>query len=87
MSVGGGNKLKGVSENLIKAIDFAKKNKTKIFGIIGKKDCYAKIKGDNVLVIPEVYTKLVTPLTESYQSIIWHCLVSHPMLQKNSTKW
>ena len=52
-----------------------------------KKDGYAKIKGDNVLVIPEVDTKLVTPLTESYQSIIWHCLVSHPMLQKNSTKW
>tara|TARA_Y100000590_G_scaffold15342_2_gene18417 strand:- start:802 stop:1392 length:591 start_codon:yes stop_codon:yes gene_type:complete len=87
MSVGGGNKLKGVSENLIKAMDFAKKNKTKIFGIIGKKDGYAKIKGDNVLVIPEVDKKLVTPLTESYQSIIWHCLVSHPMLQKNSTKW
>ena len=39
-SVGGGNKKKKVSTNLIKAIDFAKKRKTKVFGIVGRKDGY-----------------------------------------------
>ena len=28
--------------------------------------------------------KLITPLTESYHAVIWHCIVSHPMLQKNN---
>ena len=34
-----------------------------------------------------VNKNLITPLTESFQAIIWHCLVSHPLLQKNKTKW
>ena len=29
--------------------------------------------------------KNITPLTESFQSIIWHLLVSHPKLKKNKT--
>ena len=37
-SVGGGNKKKNVSTNLITAIQYAKKVKAKIFGIIGRKD-------------------------------------------------
>ena len=37
LSVGGGNKQKKVSTNLIKAIDYSKKKKLKIFGVIGKK--------------------------------------------------
>ena len=39
-SVGGGNKKAGVSTNLIKAIDLAKRKKAKIFGIVGRKDRY-----------------------------------------------
>ena len=29
----------------------------------------------------------ITPYAESFQTIIWHCLVSHPLLQKVKTKW
>ena len=49
-SVGGGSKSKKVSVNLIQAIDYAKKKKIKIFGVIGKKNGYAKKKGDNILL-------------------------------------
>ena len=35
-SVGGGNREKSVSVNLIHAIDYAKKIKSKIVGIVGK---------------------------------------------------
>ena len=29
----------------------------------------------------------VTPLSEGMQGIVWHCLVSHPVLQTKRTKW
>ena len=29
----------------------------------------------------------ITPHSEEFQTVIWHCLVSHPKLQKNETKW
>ena len=31
--------------------------------------------------------KLVTPHTEAFQAVVWHCLVSHPKLQRQATKW
>tara|TARA_Y100000816_G_C25882649_1_gene460526 strand:- start:13 stop:621 length:609 start_codon:yes stop_codon:yes gene_type:complete len=86
-SVGGGNKKKNISTNLIKAIDYSKRKKIKVFGVIGKNDGYAKKKGDNVIVIPEIDKKMVTPFSEAFQAVIWHCLISHPLLQENNTKW
>ena len=87
LSVGGGDKKKKISENLIVALNYGKSKGAKIAGIVGKEGGYIKKKGDYVLVIPEVDKNLVTPLTESYQSIIWHLIVSHPELKKNQTKW
>jgi len=86
-SVGGGNIKAKVSVNLIKAVDLAKERKSKIFGIIGKEDGYTNDQGDIILVLPETNNKLITPLSESFQAILWHCLVSHPLLQMQSTKW
>lgn len=87
LSVGGGSKTKKVSVNIIKAIDYAKKKKIKIFGIIGKKNGYAKLRGNKVIVVPEVDKKMITPFSESFQAVIWHCLVSHPLIQERKTKW
>jgi D-sedoheptulose 7-phosphate isomerase len=87
LSVGGGNKKKKVSVNLIEAVKFAKIKKSKIFGIIGKKDGYVKKQGHNVIVIPEIDKKLVTPYSEAFQAVVWHALVSHPNLQTSKTKW
>ena len=86
-SVGGGNKKFNVSVNLIKAADYAKKLKTKIFGIVGKKDGYIYKKADRVILVPMVNEKMVTPYSEAFQAVIWHCLVSHPLLQEKKTKW
>ena len=87
LSVGGGNKKKNISTNLVMAIDYAKKINSNIFGIIGKQDGYAKKSSNKVIVIPEVDKKLVTPFSEAFQAVVWHCLVSHPKLQVNKTKW
>ena len=87
MSVGGGNLKKKVSVNLVKAIKFAKKRKSKIISIVGKKNGYA-YKNSNISILIEVKNSiLVTPISETFQVLIWHLLVSHPKLQKNKTKW
>ena len=86
-SVGGGSVEKNVSINLINAVDFAKKNGIKILGIVGKKDGYVAKKGDSVLCISPKNQKLITPISESFQSLIWHAIVSHPLMEVNKTKW
>ena len=86
-SVGGGDNKRKVSQNLIEAVNFAKSKKSKIFGIVGRNGGFTKKNGDYVLVIPNTDDKLVTPLSESYQSIVWHCIVSSPELKINKTKW
>ena len=52
-SVGGGDKKKNISVNLIEAVKFAKKKRAKVFGIIGRKKLCKKV-GDNVIIIPVV---------------------------------
>ena len=87
LSVGGGNQEKQVSVNLIKAIEYAKEKNAKVFGIVGRDGGFTKKAGDNVVVVPVVDEKLVTPHSEAFQAVVWHCLVSHPMLQIQATKW
>ena len=86
-SVGGGNQKKKVSVNLIKAIDYARNKKSKVLGIVGRDGGYTKKKGDAVIIIPTLDKKLITPYAESFQSVIWHCLVTHPKLQSKKMKW
>ena len=87
LSVGGGDSKKNVSVNLINAIKYSTEIGSKIFGIVGRDGGFAKIKGDNIIIIPNLDNNLVTPLTESFQAVVWHCLVSHPKLQLVPTKW
>ena len=86
-SVGGGDLKKKVSVNLIEAVKFAKKKKSKIFGVVGRKKSFIFKTSDNVILVPEINKKLKTPYTETFQAVIWHSLVSHPLLQLNKTKW
>ena len=87
LSVGGGNLEKRVSVNLIQAIDLARERKAKVFGIVGRDGGHTKQAGDVVVVIPPVSEKNVTPHSEAFQAVVWHCLVSHPNLQMEPTKW
>ena len=86
-SVGGGNLEKNVSVNLINAIKEAKKHNMKIFSIVGKSDGYAALNSDVSIIIQVKDLSLITPMSEAFQSVIWHCIVSHPDLAVNATKW
>ncbi len=86
-SVGGGNKEKNVSVNLINALQYAKEVQAKIFGIVGRDGGYTKIVADVCVVVPTVNSGTVTPHAEAFQSVLWHLVVSHPSLKVHEMKW
>jgi len=86
-SVGGGNLEKNVSPNIVSALKEAKERGTRIFGVVGRDGGYTKKVGDCVIVVPTIDSSRVTPHTEAFQAVVWHCLVSHPALQQIATKW
>ena len=85
LSVGGGTDH--VSHNLVHAINYAKSQQARVLGIVGLDSGHTAKVGDLVVVVPEGPPEWVTPLSESFQSLILHCIVSHPSLQKGKTKW
>jgi D-sedoheptulose 7-phosphate isomerase len=87
LSVGGGNVEKNVSVNIVNALKEAKSRGMKIMGVVGRDGGYTKEIGDVVVVVPTVDESRVTPHTEAFQAVVWHCLVSHPDLQQMATKW
>lgn len=86
-SVGGGDEKHQISTNLVNAMKYAKECGAKIVGIVGKTGGYANDVGDAVVIIRTSESHLVTPITEGFQAVIWHLLVSHPMLKVNTAKW
>jgi len=86
-SVGGGDAEKNISVNLVRALDEAKRRGLKIYGVVGRQGGYTKQAGDAVVVVPTVNAAHVTPHTEAFHAVVWHCLVSHPKLQITGTKW
>lgn len=86
-SVGGGNREKNVSVNLVRAIDLADTVGAKVFGIVGRDGGYTRQKATACAVIPPLSSDRVTPHTEGLAAVIWHLLVSHPALKAHQTKW
>jgi D-sedoheptulose 7-phosphate isomerase len=86
-SVGGGNREKNVSVNLVKSLELAREVGAKIFGIVGRDGGYTKQVADACVLIPVISPDRTTPHTEGFAAVVWHLLVSHPALQKSATKW
>ncbi len=86
-SVGGGDMERNVSTNIVKAVDMAKQIGMKVFGVVGRATGHTATHGDAVIVVPAVDPALITPHSEAFQAVVWHCLVSHPDLQQKKTKW
>jgi D-sedoheptulose 7-phosphate isomerase len=86
-SVGGGNREKNVSTNLVRAIDRARETGAGVFGIVGRDGGHTAKNATSALVIPPLFADRITPHTEGLCAVVWHLLVSHPRLQRNATKW
>ena len=86
-SVGGGNREKNVSANLVHALVYAKEQNTKIVGVVGRDGGYTAQVADACCLIPVVNPVNTTPHTEAFHAVVWHALVSHPKLKICETKW
>jgi len=86
-SVGGGDAERNVSANLIEAIKLAKEVSAKTMAIVGRPDGYAAKSCDASITLNVQDVELVTPIAEAYQGVIWHLLVSHPLIKIAQTKW
>lgn len=87
LSVGGGNIEKGISLPLVRAIDYAKEIGSAIIGIVGRSEGYTAKKADVCIIVPQVNHRTITAHTESFQAMLWHLTVSHPLLKANEMKW
>jgi D-sedoheptulose 7-phosphate isomerase len=86
-SVGGGNRERNVSVNLVRALEHAREVGARIFGIVGRDGGTTRELADACVIIPTVVAERVTPHTEGMCAVVWHLLVSHPELQRSPTKW
>lgn len=86
-SVGGGNREKNVSVNLVRALELAKEVGASVYGIVGRDGGYTAQVADACVLVPTVHPDRITPHTEGFAAVIWHLLVSHPALAKSKTKW
>lgn len=87
LSVGGGDVERGVSVNLIRAMDEAQARGATVLAIVGRDGGHAARIADVAVIVPTLDASLVTPIAESFQSVILHCLVSEPSLALGSAKW
>jgi D-sedoheptulose 7-phosphate isomerase len=86
-SVGGGDAERNISANIVRALEEAKSRALRIYGVVGRDGGFTKKVGDDVVVVPTLDPKTVTPHTEAFQAVVWHCLVSHPSLAIKEAKW
>jgi D-sedoheptulose 7-phosphate isomerase len=86
-SVGGGNREKRVSNNLVLALEHGKKVGARIYGIVGRDGGYTREAAEACVVIPPLNPERITPHTEGLCAVLWHLLVTHPALKMQATKW
>lgn len=87
LSVGGGDADRGISPNLVKAVDLAHAERATIAAIVGRDGGYTATIADVCVLIPVVNPAATTPHTEAFQAVVWHLIVSHPDLLRGAMKW
>src|SRR5712664_2202343 len=87
LSVGGGDADRGISVNLVRALEHAKTVGARVCGIVGRTGGFTAKVADACVIIPTVNPATVTAHSEAFQAVVWHLLVSHPALQRSEMKW
>ena len=85
-SVGGGSRSHGISLNVVGAVELARSVGASVFGVVGRSDGATAELADACVVVPAPASRL-TPHTEAFQAVVWHLLVSHPLLAAAPAKW
>jgi D-sedoheptulose 7-phosphate isomerase len=86
-SVGGGNAERRISMNLVASLNLARECGARILGVVGRDGGVTAQLADACLIIPTLAAATVTAHTEEFQAVIWHLIVSHPLLRAHEMKW
>jgi D-sedoheptulose 7-phosphate isomerase len=86
-SVGGGSPDAQISMNLVKGLQYAQTIGATIVGVVGYDGGFTATVANACLIVPSINPQSVTPHTEAFQAVIWHLLVSHPLLKTASPTW
>lgn len=86
-SVGGGDKKAKISMQLVSVMEYAKQIDASVMGIVGRSGGHLKQISDACVVIPEMRSSTVTAQTEGLQSLVWHLILGHPLLEGEIPKW
>jgi len=73
-SVGGGSG--NTSKNLVKAMEYAKEQGTRIISVVSRDGGHAGKVSDACVLIPVVSKERITPHCEEWQSVVWHLIVN-----------
>jgi D-sedoheptulose 7-phosphate isomerase len=87
LSVGGGSLERNISPNLVQALRYARLVGANIAGIVGRDGGFTAKAADVCVLIPNINVQMVTPLSEAFQAVVWHLVVSHPRLKMMEGKW
>jgi len=87
LSVGGGNLEMDISAPLVESLKLARAAGASIAGIVGRDGGYTAQVADACVVIPTISPDSITAHAESYQAVVWHLIVTHPLLKRNEMKW
>ena len=86
-SVGGGDLERNISPNLVRALEHARQVGARVCGIVGRDGGYTAKVAEACVIVPTIRAETVTPHAEAFQAVVWHLLVSHPLLKAAPTKW
>jgi D-sedoheptulose 7-phosphate isomerase len=87
LSVGGGDRERNVSPNIVSALEYARSIGSTILGIVGRDGGFTAKSANHCVIIPTPNPVHTTPHAEEFQAFVWHLLVSHPALKQEQTKW
>jgi D-sedoheptulose 7-phosphate isomerase len=87
LSVGGGSQERGISMNLVASLHLAREMGARILGVVGRDGGYTAEVADACIIVPTLSEETITAHTEEFQAVLWHLIVSHPLLRANEMKW
>jgi D-sedoheptulose 7-phosphate isomerase len=86
-SVGGGDLVRKVSINLVRALEHAKTVGARVGAIVGRDGGFTATVADACVIIPTVSAERLTAHAEAFQAVVWHMLVAHPRIQAAPMRW
>jgi D-sedoheptulose 7-phosphate isomerase len=87
LSVGGGDATRGISPNLVRALELGSERSARIAGVVGRDGGYTARVAHACVIVPTLAPERVTPHVEALQGVLMHLFVSHPLLQRVPAKW